>query len=188
MASRLAAYVELLARWNRRINLTGFDLDAISDPILDRLVVEGVAAARKIGLSNRIHMDIGSGGGSPALPIQIASPAAQLHLIEVRQRKAAFLREAVRHLGLAGVTVHAARWEDVVAQFPNALDMVSLRAIRLDRELLAAIESMVRPAGHIAWFGGDAAALAGGYHVETIPVAGSLLVLARRERDGTSPA
>ena len=76
-------------------------------------------------------VDIGSGGGSPALPIKIAAPWLQLVLVEVKTRKSAFLREAIRHLGLADVDVETTRVEALSARAIIAsADVVSVRAVQ----------------------------------------------------------
>ncbi|MDE0717983.1 MAG: class I SAM-dependent methyltransferase, partial [Rhodospirillaceae bacterium] len=102
LTGRLAAYVELLQRWNARLNLTALD---DSDHGLDRLVIEPLAAARHVPRATLNVIDIGSGSGSPAIPLRIALGGTRLVLVEARQRKAAFLREAVRRLELADCTV-----------------------------------------------------------------------------------
>src|SRR5262245_46544264 len=111
-ATACAAYLELLERWNRRINLTALPLDPPTDAAIDRLIVEPVAAARHLGTGDRTVVDLGSGGGSPALPFKIAARQVRLVMVESRARKVAFLREAARHLELADVTVEATRFED----------------------------------------------------------------------------
>src|SRR5690349_21695791 len=67
--AQLEAYYGLLARWNHTINLTGFELDRLSDAALGRLFVEPLAAARYFPEGPISWVDIGSGGGSPAIPV-----------------------------------------------------------------------------------------------------------------------
>ena len=111
LAARLAAYVALLLRWNERMNLTALGGD---DQGLDRLVVEPLLAERRIPRGAAALVDIGSGGGSPAIPIRIARPRLVVRLVEARERKAAFLREAVRQLKLDGVLVEPCRYEELL--------------------------------------------------------------------------
>ena len=126
---QLVEYLLLLERWNKRMNLTALD-DA--DAAVDRLVVEPVLAAAAIDADARSLVDIGSGGGSPSIPLKIARPDLALTMVEVKTRKSVFLREVVRHLGLRGCLVETARFEQVLAKPSNsgAIDVVSIRAVR----------------------------------------------------------
>jgi 16S rRNA (guanine527-N7)-methyltransferase len=150
LAEKLAAYYDLLQRWNRKINLTG-----LSDPdeSIDRLLLEPIAAAAALPQSKRL-IDLGSGGGSPAIPLALAVSASLLVMVESRSRKAAFLREAVRELGLAGV-VENARFEDVAlrSEYGWTMDTVSLRAVRIDPTALDAATAFLSAEGRIALFG-----------------------------------
>jgi 16S rRNA (guanine527-N7)-methyltransferase len=150
LAVRLVAYYDLLQRWNRKINLTG-----LSDPdeSIDRLLLEPIAAATALPDSKRL-IDLGSGGGSPAIPLALALSASLLVMVESRSRKAAFLREAVRELGLTGV-VENARFEDVAlrSEYGRTMDTVSLRAVRIDPPTLDAATAFLSAEGRIALFG-----------------------------------
>ena len=102
VAARLVEYYELLERWNRTINLTSLrDRDAA----MDRLLIEPIAASAFLPSRPRL-MDIGSGGGSPAIPLAIALDAPSLVMVESHGRKAAFLREAARQFEIPSVLVH----------------------------------------------------------------------------------
>ena len=125
-----AAYLALLARWNQRINLTAFDLDRPANDAIDRLVVEPLSAARFVHPDDQSAIDVGSGGGSPALPFKLAAPWLRMQLIEARTRKSAFLREAVRALGLANAYVETARFDDRwFATTFKPVDVVTMRAV-----------------------------------------------------------
>jgi 16S rRNA (guanine527-N7)-methyltransferase len=134
---KLLAYYSLLARWNARMNLT-----SLNEPqqAIDRLLLEPVKAGQNVP-TGRAVVDLGSGGGSPAIPLALACGARSLIMIESKARKAAFLREAIRHVGLAG-TVECARFEDVLPRMRKSADLVSIRAVRVDEEVL----TLVRPA------------------------------------------
>lgn len=152
---QLSDYLALLAKWNRKINLTAFDLEAPSEEAIDRLVIEPLAAARYIGQSDRFVIDIGSGSGSPALPLRIAAPQIALLMIEARERKAAFLREAVRQLCFADTEVLTARVEAYVSvtEIFRQADIVTFRAVRADAGLWSAVRRLLRPGGRVFWFG-----------------------------------
>src|SRR5262245_21537530 len=89
LADRLTAYFELLFRWNRKINLTS--IENLYEAC-DRLLLEPLVAARYFPASARGLIDIGSGGGSPAIPFKLAVPGIHLTMVEVKARKSAFLR------------------------------------------------------------------------------------------------
>jgi 16S rRNA (guanine527-N7)-methyltransferase len=144
---RLLSYYSLLARWNARMNLT-----SLTDPqqAIDRLLLEPVKAAQNIP-TGRALVDLGSGGGSPAIPLALASGARSLLMIESKARKAAFLREAVRHLGLPAA-VECARFEDVLPKLKRSADLVSIRAVRVDGDLLARVRPALASGGEALLF------------------------------------
>lgn len=153
VVDRLGVYLELLAFWNRRINLTAFDLSTISDDAIDRLVIEPLAAVPLVRPTDRYAVDIGTGGGSPAVPLMIAVPAISMALVEVRVRKGAFLREVVRTLELPA-TVEICRADEVALRQPAAFDLVTFRAVRADRELWRVVALLLAGGGRVLWFGG----------------------------------
>jgi 16S rRNA (guanine527-N7)-methyltransferase len=162
VTSALAKYLGLLARWNRRINLTAFNLDQPTDHAIDRLIVEPVRAAAEVGRGELVAVDIGSGGGSPALPLKILLPLVQMTLIEARVRKSAFLREAARELDLEKVSVETFRLgRGGRAELNGTADVVTMRAVRADAEVLAGSHRLLRPGGRLVWFGEGTAAGAG---------------------------
>lgn len=151
----LAAYVGLLMRWNRRINLTALTDD---DRGIDRLVIEPLAAAQRLTGSGVSITDIGSGGGSPAVPMKLAAPAASLRMVESKTRKAAFLREVVRQLRLERTVVEACRYEALTARgdLLEASDVVTVRAVRIGSRTLQRIGPLVKPGGAVFLFGTQA--------------------------------
>ena len=132
----LCAYYELLSKWNRRINLTGFELDVPSRLAIDRLFVEPVIASNRLRVSTQTSsvVDIGSGGGSPAIPMALSWPGLQVTMVESRSRKAVFLREAVRGLGVRA-SVEDRRVEDLAAdpRFGARFQGASMRAVQIGR-------------------------------------------------------
>ena len=142
--AQLASYLDLLLRWNARINLT-----AVRDPeqIVTRHFGESLFAARHLYPSCSLAtgdwrlLDIGSGPGFPGLPVKIWAPALPTTLLESHQRKATFLREVVRALQLTGVQIVADRAEDFAAQIANyKLQItnltVTLRAVERFHQIL----------------------------------------------------
>ena len=152
VAVRLQTYYELLSRWNAKINLTALNL-ATGDEAIDRLLVEPLVAARCIRPTESTLIDIGTGGGSPALPLAIASPQLALTMVEAKVRKSAFLREVVRTLGING-EVLTTRFETLLADPARHefADVLSLRAVRVDVRTLSGIQTLVKPGGRFLLF------------------------------------
>lgn len=156
LASGLIAYYELLARWNRKINLTSLD---DPDEAIDRLLLEPVVAARHLSPAVVDVMDVGSGGGSPALPLALAlGPQVRLTMVEVKARKSAFLREAVRHLGLTDARVETSRYEELLAlpELHEKFDVLSMRAVKVEPRVLMTLQAFVNPGGSLLLFRGPA--------------------------------
>ncbi len=131
----LETYYQLLTKWNAKINLTAFRLTPEGeDDAIDRLLIEPVVAARYVPENARTLLDAGSGGGSPAIPLKLASRSLALRMVEVKTRKAVFLREAVRALNLKDAEVETSRFEELLprAELHEALDLVSIRAVRIE--------------------------------------------------------
>ena len=155
VAARLAAYIGLLTKWNARLNLTALELEPVADVSVDRLLIEPVVAAQFLRPVDRFVLDIGSGGGSPAIPLKLAAPAVRMVLVESKTRKTAFLREAVRQLELDDVDVETDRLESLAqrGRLRDAADVATLRAVRADRSLWRAVAGILRPGGRVLWFG-----------------------------------
>ena len=155
MLEPLEAYFRLLAQWNATINLTALPLDAPTDETFDRLFVEPLAAAKQIPTHTpSIWFDLGSGGGSPAIPLKIARPALRLTMIESKERKSAFLREAVRALGLVDASVETERFEVIArkAAFAGAGDVATVRAVKADAELFETAGQLLKEGGRLLLF------------------------------------
>jgi 16S rRNA (guanine527-N7)-methyltransferase len=158
LVERLESYYRLLESWNARINLTALDLANGPDSTIDRLLVEPLVAARHVPEGARV-IDVGSGGGSPAIPLQLARPDLQLTLVEAKVRKCAFLREAGRHLELE-IVVENSRYESLLARpdLHEALDVVTMRAVRLEGRVLLGLQAFLKPGGSFLLFRGSAGA------------------------------
>ena len=151
-AERLGAYVELLRRWNTRLNLTRLDRD---DAGLARLAIEPLVALPFLPRQGTL-VDIGSGGGSPAIPVKLALPGLGVRMVEARTRKAVFLREAVRHLGLDRTEVLAERYEAILSrrELQQAHVALTVRGVRLSRQALRRLQAFVAPGGALLLFRG----------------------------------
>jgi 16S rRNA (guanine527-N7)-methyltransferase len=143
----ISTYLDLLVRWNARINLTAVR-DA--DEIVTRHFGESIFAARFLFSTTTSEsvslVDIGSGAGFPGLPMKIWNPSAGLTLIESNHKKVAFLREVVRALRLSHVTVFAGRAED----YSGSAELVTLRAVEQFQNILPLAARLVRASGRLA--------------------------------------
>jgi 16S rRNA (guanine527-N7)-methyltransferase len=145
-ASRLVAFAALLVQWSARINLTGARtaLAVVEDHLPDSFAVASI-------LGDAVSViDVGSGGGLPAIPLAILRPALRVRLVEPLAKKVAFLRTAVRELGLAGAAqVEARRVEDVIASGGTRVDIALSRATFPPAEWLEVGRQLVRPGGRV---------------------------------------
>jgi 16S rRNA (guanine527-N7)-methyltransferase len=154
MLEPLETYFRLLMQWNAMINLTALPLESPTDETFDRLLVEPLAAAHHVPDAPSVWFDLGSGGGSPAIPLKIARPALKLTMIESKTRKAAFLREAIRVIGISQALVLDERFEDVATASGTiaAADLVTVRAVKLDAVLFDTAGLMLKDGGRLLLF------------------------------------
>jgi len=148
---QLVEYLLLLERWNARMNLTALDRP---DDAVDRLLVEPILAAREIAPGTRALIDIGSGGGSPAIPLKVARPDLVLTMVEAKTRKSVFLREVIRQLELPACQVETVRFEQLLTRPPflEAMDVLSIRAVRVEVPELRTLQAFLKSGGQMLWF------------------------------------
>jgi len=184
LSDKLEAYFDLLTHWNNRINLTSLPLEPPTAQTVDRLILEPVVATRLVRESISVWFDLGSGGGSPAIPMQLAHPAKRLIMVESRDRKGAFLREAIRAIPVDGSEVEVSRIESVTGNSHNAglADLVTVRAVRMDASLFGQIQTLLRFRGQAVLFGAkvDSADLPRGLELDAGPGLPPRLVLLHR--------
>jgi 16S rRNA (guanine527-N7)-methyltransferase len=149
LAAQLQGYLDLLLRWNVRINLT-----AVRDPeqIVTRHFGESLFAARVLGDAGAFvsHSgdaptlaDVGAGAGFPGVPIKLFAPEVQLTLIESQNKKATFLREVIRALGIQGTEVFCGRAEN----WTRRATIVTMRSVEKFETAMAVSASLVTDAG-----------------------------------------
>ncbi len=139
---RFQDYLSLLLRWNARVNLTAIRGEA---GIISRHFIESIACARALPAGIKTLLDFGSGAGFPGIPIALCRPEIAVTLAESQGKKAAFLQEAVRVLGISA-KVHSGRAELLAAQF----DCVVLRAVDQMELAVQAAAQQVAPGGWLA--------------------------------------
>jgi len=122
---QIKQYTKLLWTWNDKVNLT-----AIRDPleILYRHFCESMFGAALLPVENCRLADLGSGGGFPGIPLKIVRPDLHVFLVESNFKKATFLAEVVRELGLTDTRVLVSRFEELGEEVAP-LDIVCSRAL-----------------------------------------------------------
>lgn len=140
---RLAAYLDTLAVWSPRVNLTG----ARGPAERVRVLVADVVAAAGLPEPGRL-IDVGSGNGSPGLVLALLRDDLEVTLLEPRARRWAFLREAARAAGRGGIQVERRRHDGYRGP---AAATVTLRALALQPSELA---GLLAPQGRVIVFGG----------------------------------
>lgn len=140
------AYLALLMKWNSKLNLT-----AIRDPeiMVKRHFFESILCARLLPQDIETLLDFGSGGGFPGIPIAICRPEIQVSLGESQSKKASFLMEVVRTLGLTA-KVEAKRAEDL----PSRYQAVTLRAVDKMEQAVEHAKALVAPKGSMILMAG----------------------------------
>ncbi len=140
--AKFEEYLALILRWNARTNLT-----SVRDPnqILSRHFVESIACAQLLPEGFGSLLDFGSGAGFPGIPIALCRSEIAVTLAESQNKKAAFLQEAVRTLGLTA-GVFANRAQQIATQF----DCVTVRAVDRMEDAVFAASNLVKPGGMLA--------------------------------------
>ena len=154
LTASLSTYLELLLKWNARTNMT-----AIREPseIVRRHFGESLFLAAHLPPGAATLLDLGSGAGFPGLPVQMARKNLRVVLAESQNKKAAFLREATRLLGVS-TEVWADRAEKMVGL--RRFDVVALRAVDRPEQALELARALVGDGGvvmHLTALGGDGA-------------------------------
>ncbi|MEK6398175.1 MAG: 16S rRNA (guanine(527)-N(7))-methyltransferase RsmG [Terriglobus sp.] len=139
---KLEAYLALLLKWNQKTNLT-----AVRDPVqlVQRQVGESLFAGQLLR-GNETLLDFGTGAGFPGIPLKLLLPGLKVTLAESQGKKASFLREAVRTLGL-----DAEVWSGRVEALPSArlYDVVAMRAVDHTEAMLPLAEVRVAEGGSL---------------------------------------
>ncbi|HTO09121.1 MAG TPA: 16S rRNA (guanine(527)-N(7))-methyltransferase RsmG [Myxococcota bacterium] len=144
----LRTFTAELQRWGQRMNLVG----STEPDEIARHVEDSLAAAELLPQGAAV-VDLGSGAGFPGLPLALARPDLRLTLVEIREKRIAFLRHAVRELGLATEVREASIETRPEAPFDFAL----LRAVAKPERSLALGLPWVKPTGEVwIWAGPDA--------------------------------
>ena len=160
----LRAHYELLREWARGLSLIG---PGTEQEVIERHYGESLAALPWIERGRQCRLvDVGSGAGFPGFVIAAARPRLRAWLVESRQRKWAFLRAAASRAALPCRCLNARVSAALPPGFPEELDFVTLRAVKLPPATLTALLGRLAPAGVLLWWrGGEAPDLPAGWAV-----------------------
>ncbi len=166
LAPPLLDYLALLARWNRTYNLT-----AVRDPreMVTRHLLDSLAMQPFVEDGNLA--DLGTGPGLPGIPLAMARPQLQVTLVESNGKKARFLREAVRTLGLSNARVAESRAEALDEAV--AYDALTARALDVLAGIIQVGGHLLKPGGRLLAMKGvrpdeEIAALPAGWTAEAV--------------------
>jgi 16S rRNA (guanine527-N7)-methyltransferase len=140
----LVSYLEELRRWGAKMNLTGsLEPSKLVEHTLDSLGLE-----RAVPPGARV-VDVGSGGGFPAVPLAVVRPDLPLvTLVEATGRKCTFLRHVCRLLKLGTCRVEEGRLEDLPA-LRGAFDVATSKAVMAPQPWVELGLPLVRPGGRV---------------------------------------
>jgi len=152
-AEKLAAYLELLERWNRTHNLVRFK---DREELVVRHVLESLAGAEALDEGPGLLVDVGSGAGLPGVPLLVAQAEWSGLLIEPRRKRWAFLSTVIRELDLRAEAVEC-RYQHAPVEPETARAIVS-RAMGQHESLLEWAGPRLAPGGTVVlWVGGEEA-------------------------------
>src|SRR5215207_1970212 len=144
VCQQLEMYVSELERWNRRINLTSLQ----GAELRRRLVVEPCWIGNELQMSGTL-LDLGSGNGSPGIPLYLSRGFEKAHLVEARTRRAAFLRHIAARLPGDGIVIHKTRIEEMEAM--RDVDWVTLQGVKPNTDLLEACRQRFPSTTRVVW-------------------------------------
>jgi 16S rRNA (guanine527-N7)-methyltransferase len=150
LISHISTYIDILQRWNARINLTAIRGE---EEIVTRHFGESLFAARHLFplvppvVRGFKVADIGAGAGFPGIPIKLWAPDITLTLIDSNHKKATFLKEVTRALALTNVNIQTIRAESLASA---SFAAVTLRAVERFQSILPVAANLVAPGGRLA--------------------------------------
>ena len=150
MAALHAHYLELV-RWNERLGLIG---PGTADEVLIRHYGEALAALPLISSSARRGVDLGSGAGFPGMVLAAARPNLEMTLVEAREKKWSFLVAAARKASLPCPCLNVRVASPLPAGLPESVNLVTVRALRLETDVMEAFARRLTPEGSmLLWVG-----------------------------------
>ena len=151
LVCRLYSHYEELRRWNPRLSLIG---PGTAQNLVERHYGEALLAETLLPGSQSTLVDVGSGAGFPGLVLAAMRPDWAVTLVEVRQRKSAFLASASRRMALPVHCLNARVAEPLPPGLPLTIDVLTVRAVRIDSQLIDPfVPRLTRDARLLLWSG-----------------------------------
>lgn len=145
-----AHYLEL-ARWNERLGLIG---PGTADDVMVRHYGEALAALPLIPASAQRGVDLGSGAGFPGLVLAAARSNLDMTLVEAKEKKWSFLVAAARKAALPCQCLNVRVASPLPAGLPESVDLMTVRALKLETDVLEAFATRLTPGGSmLLWVG-----------------------------------
>jgi len=173
---KLTLYANEIERWNKSVNLTSLRGNAL----VRRLIVDPVWVGHHLEMSGTMS-DVGSGNGSPGIPLCITRTFSSAHLIEPRMKRAAFLRHIVAKAGLEGVAVDKCRVEEIPAKALHS-DWITLQAIGPTAELIEALRGIGAETTRVVWITSISTPPVAGAELHEIPGSGTKIWVFRLDQ------
>jgi 16S rRNA (guanine527-N7)-methyltransferase len=158
-AEKLAAYMDVLQKWNAKINLISRkDEDRILDSHILHSLVLRMPDVCNYDFTNKKVADLGTGGGLPGIPLKIVTPSVEMTLIDSIQKKIAACTDMIMQLGLTGIRATLGRAEELARnrEHTRVYDAIISRAVAPLGELATWSKGLLKPGGILfALKGGD---------------------------------
>ena len=143
-AQKLSRFADLLIKWNESYNLT-----SITSPkdVLDLHLVDSLALAKCSGDlldGSKTVLDVGSGGGLPAIPLAIVRPELEITMVDAVQKKTIFQRQAISMLRLKNIKAEHTRVEQIK---DRTFDVITSRAFASLSDMIHLTEHLLAPGG-----------------------------------------
>ncbi len=149
---QLKTYLNELAKWNKKINLTGTKdpVDILNTHVLDSVAL-AIVLRQVVGDKSQAQpslLDIGSGAGFPALFIKLAFPYIKVQMVDKVEKKVNFLKHVIRQLDLDGIVAGHQVLETTEEQV-ESYDIVTSRATFKFKTLILLARKYLKTDGHL---------------------------------------
>ena len=147
LAEKINCYMELLLKWNSKMNLVGAnDWRTLFDTLLVDSIYLAEFLKKSVTKSSQLTLDLGAGAGLPGIVLRMLWTVGEYHLVELREKRAIFMEQALSKLALAQTHVFAGRAEDAFIRYPKA-DIIVSKAFMPWQKLLPFVNTAIADDG-----------------------------------------